>query len=134
MGANGEVAPKNSTFMGQLFVYKTPFGLWFRNHWWHRKTMLAKTSSINSRSFYIFIKKISVSCLFTYKPKCKQKTDRNWQEFLDGHFLDQNPQKSFFEGKITPKNYFLKFFYPYKFTSGGFQNWRFWVFCWHFGQ
>ena len=27
----------------QLFVYKTPFDLWHRNRWWHRKTMLVKT-------------------------------------------------------------------------------------------
>ena len=27
----------------QLFVYKIPFDLWFRNHSWHRKNMLTKT-------------------------------------------------------------------------------------------
>ena len=57
----------------QLFVYKIPFDLWLRNHWWHRKSMLAKTLSIHSRSFYIFNIFLYISCFFTYWPKCKCK-------------------------------------------------------------
>ena len=76
--------------IGQLFVYKTHFVLWIRHHWSHRNLMHAKTFLIDSPSFYIFNIFLSVSCLFTYKPKCKQKIDRKFSMGIFGPETTKN--------------------------------------------
>ena len=73
--------------ISQLFVYKSHWGLLWLNQSIYQKYIYAKIFVIHRRSFDMFIIFSYVSCLFTYKPKCKQKIDR---EFLDGHFLARN--------------------------------------------
>ena len=73
--------------ISQLFVYKSHWGLLRLNQSIYQKYIYAKIFVIHRRSFDMFIIFSYVSCLFTYKPKCKQKIDR---EFLDGHFLARN--------------------------------------------
>ena len=39
----GKFLASSAISVSQLFVYKTPFDLWLRNRWRHRKPTLAKT-------------------------------------------------------------------------------------------
>ena len=95
--------------ISQLFVYKSHWGLLRLNQSIYQKYIYTKIFVIHRRSFDMFIIFSYVSCLFTYKPKCKQKTNRNFKMVIFGHETTKN---QLFIINLCLKIFFRNFFNP----------------------